>query len=171
VSATRAALLAVVALVALVIQQTVLSRLPLPGGRPDLVLLVVLAVALAGGELAGTLGGFGAGLLLDLTADHPLGLQALVLCLVGYVAGRFGDRAARSALGPLLTVAVGSAGAVLLYAGICALLSDPRASWSALARTLPGAVLYDVLLAPFVLPAVQALTRPHRGTDTDPVRH
>lgn len=169
-SGVRAGLLALLVLAALVVQQTVVARLPLPGGRPDLVLLIVVAVALSGGELAGVLAGFGAGLLLDLTADHPLGLQALVLCVVGSVVGRFGDRAARSALGPLLTVAVATAGAVLLYAGIGALLSDPRASWPALARTLPALVLYDVLLAPFVLPGVQALTGPRAGADTEALR-
>lgn len=169
-TAARGILTALSVVIALLVQQTVLSRLALPGGRPDLVLLVVVALALAGGEQTGALAGFGAGLVLDLTADHPLGLQALVLCLVGYATGGFVDRAGRSALGPLLAVAAAAAGAVLLYAGMGVVLSDPRATWAAVGRTLPGAVLYDVLLAPFVLPAVQRLAGLTPRADTDPVR-
>ena len=93
-------------LTALLLQSTVLSRLPLPGGAPDLLLVLVVAYALAEGPLSGTVTGFCAGLLADLTSDHELGRTALVLALVGYVAGlvhddpSYGGRGARSPLPP-----------------------------------------------------------------------
>jgi len=75
--------------VALVVQVSVLARLQLPGAVPDLVLLTVVGLALVYGPVSGSLIGFGAGLLADLAppADHAAGRYALVLCVIGYLAG------------------------------------------------------------------------------------
>ncbi|MCU0266132.1 MAG: rod shape-determining protein MreD [Actinomycetia bacterium] len=146
---------------AVVLQTVVLSRLPLPGATPDLVLLVVVGLALVQGPVSGLLTGFAGGLLLDLVppADGAVGRWALVLCLAGLVAGRYADAVERSTILPLVVVAGLAAGSLLLYAGLGWLLGDPRVTLAAVARTLPTAVLYDVLLTPFVVPAVMALAR------------
>ena len=75
--------------VALVLQVSVLARLHLPGAVPDLLLLTVLGLALVYGHVGGALVGFAAGLLADLAppADHAAGRYALVLCVIGYLAG------------------------------------------------------------------------------------
>ena len=86
----RAALSGGLLLIAILIQLTVLNNLRLPGGAgPDLVLVVVVAVALTGGPMEGMLGGFCAGLALDVAppATHLVGQYALVFCLVGYGCG------------------------------------------------------------------------------------
>jgi hypothetical protein len=57
---------------------------------------------------------------------------------------------------------VTAAGAVLgeaLASLLGAMLSDPRVSWSAIQHVLPAAVIYDVLLCPFVLYAAAAVLR------------
>ncbi len=104
--------------VALVLQLTVIDRLPLPGGAPDLVLLVVVALGLTGGPVAGMLTGFWAGLALDVAppAGYLVGEHALVFCLVGYGCGRLSgitDRSAASSLG----IAAMAAAGVSLVAG------------------------------------------------------
>ena len=89
----RAALSGGLLLIAILIQLTVLNNLRLPGGAgPDLVLVVVVAVALTGGPMEGMLGGFCAGLALDVAppATHLVGQYALVFCLVGYGCGLLG---------------------------------------------------------------------------------
>lgn len=146
---------------AVVLQTVVLSRLPLPGATPDLVLLVVIGLALVQGPVSGLVTGFAAGLLLDLVppADGAVGRWALVLCLAGLVAGRYADSVERSAFLPLVLVAGLSAATVLAYGGLGWLLGDARVTLPALARILPTAVLYDVLLTPFVVPVVMALAR------------
>ena len=59
----RLILSVVLVAVALAAQLTIVNRLVLPGGAgPDLVLLVVVALALTGGPLPGMLTGFLAGL-------------------------------------------------------------------------------------------------------------
>jgi rod shape-determining protein MreD len=160
VSAPRVALTAVLLVVAVALQVTFLSRLPLPGATPDLVLLVVVATALSGGPTVGLLTGFAAGLALDLVppADHEVGRWAFVLTLVGYLAGLAQAETRRSAFVPLAVVATAAAGSVLLYAGLGALLEDPNVTWSAVTRLLPTAVVYDVVLSAFAVPAVLALS-------------
>jgi rod shape-determining protein MreD len=150
----RLILSVVLVAVALAAQLTIVNRLALPGGGgPDLVLLVVVALALTGGPLAGTLTGFLAGLALDVAppAGHTVGEYALVFCVVGYVCGRLAGLGDES---PSLYVAI-SAGAAavgaVLYAVLGVMLSDPQVTWSSVQHVLPSAVVYNVLLSPFVL--------------------
>lgn len=159
-SGLRVALTAVLVLVAIAVQVTFLSRLPLPGATPDLVLLVVVATALSGGPTVGLLTGFAAGLAVDLVppADHEVGRWAFVLTVVGYLAGLAQAETRRSAFVPLAVVAAAAAGSVLLYAGLGALLDDPDVTWSAVSGLLPTAVVYDVVLSAFAVPAVLALS-------------
>lgn len=149
--------------VALVIQVSVLARLHLPGAVPDLMLLTVLGLALVYGHVGGALVGFGAGLLADLAppADHAAGRYALVLCLIGYLAGLVKPETGRlkSATGPMVVVAVAALGTTLLYAGVGALVGDTAARHVGLGSLLFTAALYDLLLAPFVVPGVMALAR------------
>ena len=92
----RFALGAVTVLLALLLQTTVVARLPLPGSPPDLLLVLVVAYALAEGSASGMLTGFAAGLLADLLSDAELGRLALVYVVVGYLAGLAADDTDRS---------------------------------------------------------------------------
>lgn len=156
--------------VALVIQVSVLARLQLPGAVPDLVLLTVLGLALVYGHVSGALIGFGAGLLSDLAppADHAAGRYALVLCVVGYLAGLAKPETGRlrSATGPLVVVVGAAIGSTLLYAGVGALVGDTAARHVGLGGLLFTAALYDLLLAPFTVPLIIALAR---RADNDPL--
>ncbi|MFG2513018.1 rod shape-determining protein MreD [Streptomyces sp. NPDC048584] len=149
--------------VALVIQVSVLARLHLPGAVPDLLLLTVLGLALVYGHVGGALVGFAAGLLVDLAppADHAAGRYALVLCVIGYLAGLVKPESGqvRSATGPMAVVVAAAVGSTLLYAGVGALVGDTAARHVGLSGLLFTAALYDLLLAPFVVPAVMALAR------------
>ncbi|MCF3122891.1 MULTISPECIES: rod shape-determining protein MreD [Streptomyces] len=149
--------------VALVIQVSVLARLQLPGAVPDLVLLTVLGLALVYGHVGGALIGFGAGLLSDLAppADHAAGRYALVLCVIGYLAGLAKPEGGRlrSATGPLVVVVGAAIGSTLLYAGVGSLVGDTAARHVGLGGLLFTAALYDLLLAPFTVPLIIALAR------------
>jgi hypothetical protein len=127
VSPLRVALSAAVVLTSLVVQLTVLSRLALPGATPDLVLVAVVGLALAGGPGSGLLTGAAAGLATDLVPPAS----------------------------------------VLLYAATGVLIDDPLVPSTTVIRLVPTAVLYDVLLSPFIVPAVLAVDRrvePDRST-------
>ena len=148
---------------ALMLQVSVLARLGLPGAAPDLLLLVVIGLALAFGPAGGCLAGFSAGLLADLAppSDHAVGRYALVLCLLGYAAGLLRSSAGRnrSMATPLLVVGAAAFSTTLAYAAVGALVGDTAARHVGLPGLLVTAVLYDVILAPFVVPGVIALAR------------
>lgn len=144
---------------ALLLQTTVISRLGFLGSQPDLVLVVVVCFALTDGPGVGMVGGFGAGLLLDLLSDHTLGMLALIMCAIGYVSGivrAYLDRLAITT--PMLFVGAATAAAGLAFALLLALLGDPRITWSTLLRSVTLSALYDVVLTPFVFAATSALS-------------
>ncbi|WP_267245461.1 rod shape-determining protein MreD [Streptomyces sp. PR69] len=156
--------------VALVIQVSVLARLQLPGAVPDLLLLTVLGLAFVYGHLAGAFIGFGAGLLADLAppADHAAGRYALVLCVIGYLAGlvRPENGQLKSAAAPMAAVVAAAIGSTLLYSGVGALVGDTAARQVGLGSLLLTAAIYDLLLAPFTVPLIMALAR---RADNDPL--
>jgi rod shape-determining protein MreD len=146
---------------ATIIQLTVLPLLRLPGAVPDLVGVTVVALGLAAGPVRGAATGFAAGLLLDLVppADGILGLSAVVLVVVGYLAGLLGADPDRS---PLVTVgltALLAAGAVLGLAMVGGIVIDPRVTWDRIPMLLVTQAAYAAILAPFVVPGVGALWR------------
>lgn len=148
---------------AMVAQVSVLARLHLPGAVPDLLLLTVLGLAISYGHVAGCLIGFFAGLLADLAppADHAVGRYALVLCVIGYVAGLFKPESGRlrTAAGPMLVVIGAAIGTTVLYAGVGSLVGDTAGAHVGLAKLVFTATVYDLLLAPFVVPLVMAMAR------------
>ena len=160
--AVRRLVLAVAAiLTALLLQVDVVNRLHLPGGHPDLVLLVVVSLALVGGPAYGAVAGFAAGLAADILppADHTIGRLAFVYALVGYGAGLLEDAEERSVLAAVAVVALGSVASVLdLRRGRRAARRCPHLG-GAVGHALVAAVIYDVVLAPFIVPLVSGAAR------------
>jgi hypothetical protein len=156
---------------AVLAQVTIVNRLPLPGdASPDLVLLVVAALAVTGGPVPGMLAGFVGGLALDLAppVSDLAGETAFVFCAAGYACGVLAmqvshagpDRRGTSsgmrdpavpgaASLPIMMVGVGLAEA--LRAGLGLMLSDPRMTGPAITHVLPAAVVYDILFCPLAL--------------------
>jgi rod shape-determining protein MreD len=170
--ALTAVVLTILLFAAVVVQLTVVNRLPLPGGAgPDLVLLLVTAIAVCTSPLAGALAGFAGGLALDVAppAIHYAGEYALVFCLAGWGAARV-NRAVTDARGErdqVITFAVMAGAAAAGEAGKAALgmmLSDPDVTGAVASRVLPTAILYDLLVAPFVFWLVARVTR---GADAE----
>jgi rod shape-determining protein MreD len=73
--------------VAALLQSLVGSSLPIVRGRPDFVLVVVLAWAMLRGSTEGAIVGFLGGLLLDSVTYTPFGVSSALLGLCGYLVG------------------------------------------------------------------------------------
>ena len=146
---------------ALVLQSVVVNRLDLPGGHPEVALLCVVAFALAGGPSYGAVVGFFVGLAADVLppADHTLGRLALAYAVVGYLAGLVEDAEERSVVATVFIVALATGVAIVVYAGVGALLGDARITAAAVGRSLGATVIYDVVLAPFIVPIVSGAAR------------
>ncbi|MGZ6793714.1 MAG: rod shape-determining protein MreD [Mycobacteriales bacterium] len=149
------------------LQVTVIGRLPLPGAAPDLLLVLVVAFALAEGPMSGMVTGFGAGLLADALSVHEMGRLALAYCVAGYVTGMLQDDTDRSTVQPFAAVALGAVVALLAFAVEGVLLGDPRLTLHPVLRAAVSTVPYDVVLTPFVVPLVAGLVR---RLDVDPLR-
>ncbi len=108
---------ALVIVIVLMVQQTVMIALRIGGAHPDLLWLLPITAALLDGPETGAIVGFWAGLAFDLVLPTPFGLSALVGCLLGYSVGS-------------LTASV-----------------DPRAAWLKPVAALAGSVAADMLFA------------------------
>lgn len=151
--------LGVLGLAAIIIQVTVIGMLQLPGGGPNLVVVVVASVGLATGPTRGATFGFITGLVADLAppAAHTVGLGAMVLGGLGWASGYLRASASRSAIAPLLWVSASGAMVLIAEAIVMGVLGDPRLQWTYVAARVPAAIAYDGIMAPFVVPAVRAL--------------
>lgn len=108
-------------LFAALVQVSIASTVEVAEGHPNLVLVLVVALALLRGSIFGACAGFWAGLILDVASLGTLGLTSLLLTLAGHFSGRFGEATSRSSAHPqlvavaLATVAVGLADGVLHF--------------------------------------------------------
>ena len=152
-----AALAAVV--VALVVQVTLFPHVAWHGIVPNLCLLVVVAAALTVEAPFALLLGFAAGLTLDLAppADHVAGRWALAMSVAAFLAARVRLDQKPTALAVVGTVAAASFVATSLFALSGVLLRDPDMSVEGLLEVVLVAVVWDVLLTPFVLPPLMML--------------
>jgi len=92
---------------AVVLQLSIIANIEILGGRPNLLLVSVVCVALLRGSVFGAIAGFSAGLLADTGVFGTLGFTALLLTLAGYWIGRYGETTGRDrAHAPVLSVAV-----------------------------------------------------------------
>jgi len=157
----RGAVFTAVLLAAVVLQVSFLGFFSYDGVVPNLALLVVVAAGLSRGpEVAAVLGLVG-GLALDLVppADHTAGRWALSLVLVGALSGSVRRDTVRSTTLALATVAAGSFLGTSIFALSGMVLSDPAVPVAEALRVVPTALAYDLLLAPFVMPAALRMFR------------
>ncbi len=102
--------LAALALLTVVVQESAVSQISIFGISADLTPLVVMAVGLLAGSMAGAIMGFGTGLLVDTVLVQTLGITSLLYIAIGYWAGRLREvRDPAHGLVPLAAGAVATA--------------------------------------------------------------
>jgi rod shape-determining protein MreD len=139
--------LAVVFFAAL-LQAVVVSSTFVFGGAPDLLLVVVVALGLLRGSVAGAVLGFVGGLVVDVVTLDTLGVTSLVLTLAGFWAGRYAETTGRGrALAPLLSVGVITVLAAIFGLVLHYMLGEAVSAHQALLTTLLPALLLNLLLA------------------------
>jgi len=160
-TAVRALVVTALVMLAVTVQLGVLPAIAISAVVPNLVLVVVIALALARGPEFGALVGFAAGLALDLAppADHVAGRWALAFVVVGYLAGLARRDARASAVAAVLVVAAGSFIGTSLFALSGLVLQDSGVTFEGVMHVLPIALLYDIVLTPLVVPVVLAMMR------------
>lgn len=103
------------AVLAVLIQTSVIAPFELLGTNADVLPLVVAAVGLMSGALAGSCFGFGLGIVADLILGGTMGVSSLVYLSIGYGAGRVRDL--RDPEGPFVAPAIGASATLASLAG------------------------------------------------------
>ncbi|MBV8296595.1 MAG: rod shape-determining protein MreD [Acidimicrobiia bacterium] len=149
----------------LVLELTVLDRLRVFGAGPDIMLLLPVVAGIVGGPRVGALFGFASGIILDLFLETPMGLSALVFCLVGYSVGNIQGGVLRAAWWiPIVTTFVASVGGVLLYALVATVVGQPHLVTTHLAVVAAVVGVFNAAVAPFALRLVRwSIAGPERA--------
>ncbi|HSM02077.1 MAG TPA: rod shape-determining protein MreD [Acidimicrobiia bacterium] len=152
--ARRLALALVIVVIAVALQTTLFARIRPFGAAPALVILVVIAYArhLPPDYALGV--GFVAGFILDLLADSPLGLWALVSTTTAFFVVRFSDRLEDdfSLLGPFVFGV--TAGALALFAVLGTIFGQKTLADAGIVRKIMLPSAYNVLLSGLILPFI-----------------
>jgi len=154
-------------LVAALLQVAIAPHLAIGGVVPNLLLLVVVTLALVEGPQAGSTAGFAAGLVFDLLGTGPIGPMALVLAVVGHVAGSLSaNMFAEGWLLPLSVLFTASLVAEVSYALLLAVLGEAGALWASLWRISIPSALYNGVLALVLFPFLARFLRRERPMRT-----
>ena len=143
ISPADAAKAAGILFLAVIVQVSILDDVDILNGRPKLLLVTVVCVALLRGAIFGAVAGF----IADTGTFTTLGFTSLLLTLAGYWTGRYGETTGRDrAHAPLLSVAVVTAlyqfGALVLHF----MLGEHAPARGVLLDGLVPTVLLNVLL-------------------------
>jgi rod shape-determining protein MreD len=145
---------------AMILQAGVAPHLAVFGVVPNLLLLVVVTLGLVEGPVAGSVAGFIAGLLLDMLGTAVIGPWALVLCVVGYVAGTLSaNMFAEGWLLPVTVVFVASLIAELSYGLLLAVLGVGGPFVLVFTRIVGPAATYNTALAILAYPWLARVLR------------
>jgi rod shape-determining protein MreD len=151
---------AVVLFVAAILQVSIFTQVRVLGGVPDLLLVMLVAVALLRGAMFGAIGGFLAGLLVDTATLGQLGMTSLVLTIAGYWIGRYGETTGRDrGHAPFVSVAVIT---VLFSVGVLLVhfVLGERAPAGAVFRGILPAIVLNLILTAPVYALVRRVLRP-----------
>ena len=152
---------AAILFLAVVLQISIFSEIDILGGRPDLLLVTLVLVALLRGAIFGAVAGFGAGLLYDMGTFGTLGFMALLYTLAAYWIGRYGETTGRDrSHAPVLSVAVVTLlfaiGALMLHF----MLGENAPAREVLVDSLVPTILLNLVLAFPVHAAVRRILQP-----------
>jgi len=144
---------------AAIVQVSIFEQIHVFGAAPDLLLVTLVAVSLLRGSVAGAVGGFFAGLVVDTASLGTLGLTSLVLTLAGFWIGRYGETTGRDrAHAPYLSIAVVT---VLYELGLLVVhfVLGESAPAGAVVRSLLPAIVLNLIVTGPVYAIVRRLLR------------
>ena len=161
--------IAIVAVLAVILQETIVSQITVFGVTADITPLVVVSIGLLCGSLTGAVAGFAVGLLVDLMLVQTLGITSLLFIVIGDWAGRL--RELRDPSHGLVPMALGAAGTGVAGVGMAViqfLLGVDAPVSLLLLQQIFLTVLVNTLIA---LPVYELVRRIlHRALPEDPRR-
>ena len=158
--------LALLAVVAVVVQTAALSQVLVFGVPADLTPVLVASVGLLGGSVPGAAFGFGVGLLVDMALMQTLGVSSLLFTGVGYGAGRLRElRDPAHGLTPMAVAAAAAATTTIGYVVLQFMLGLSVPVSLLLLRQILMTIVLDTLLALPVYALVRRVMLPYLPDD------
>ncbi len=141
---------AVLSIVVVFVQISVVSEVPVFGVSIDLTPLLVAFTGLLCGSMLGAFAGFCVGLLIDLALMQTLGVTSLTFTIIGYWGGRLRElRDPQAALTPLFVGAAAASAAMVGYSVIEFLLGvDAPVSFELLREIIIGVIVDTIVALP-----------------------
>jgi rod shape-determining protein MreD len=153
--------IALVAFLAVLVQEAVVSQISIFGVSADVTPLVVMAIGLLCGSMPGAVAGFAIGLFVDMVLVQTLGITSLLYIPIGYWCGRL--RELRDPSHGLIPLGLGAAATLVAGLGMAIiqlLLSTETSVSGLLFQQIFMEVLINTILA---LPVYHAVRRLLRG--------
>jgi rod shape-determining protein MreD len=149
---------AMVILIAAVLQTLVASQVTILGISIDLFLVFTVMAAIAWGPLGGAVFGFAAGVAADISYNSPLGTRSLVYVLVGYSVGLLVGRLGTRRLWYVMAYTAGASFLGQVVFGVFAYVMGPRGGFFTMLgrQMIPGAALDALASVPIYLLLVKA---------------
>jgi rod shape-determining protein MreD len=152
---------ALLVIVAVVVQEAVISQISIFGVNADITPLIVMSVGLLTGSLPGAIVGFFCGLLVDTLLVQTLGVTSLLYIVIGYWTGRL--RELRDPSHGLIPLAAGAAATAVAGIGMTIIQFllgvDSPVSWL-LAQQIFITVLVNTIIALPVYAVVRRIITP-----------
>jgi rod shape-determining protein MreD len=153
--------IAALLLATVLVQVTWAPRITVAGAFPNLALVAVIAITWTAGVRQGMAWACLTGLMLDLTADGPLGPHAVALLAGAYLTGFWVRNLDRETL---LHPVVAAAASTAIYSAVLVLADDllglPVPQPAIAIQLVVAASVYNAALMPFVLGVVRKLHSP-----------
>jgi rod shape-determining protein MreD len=142
--------IALIVIIAVVLQTVVISHISVLGVGADLFLIFTVIMAINRGPAGGAVFGFFAGLAADIAYLQPLGVRALVYVVTGYYLGMLVGRLGQVNLWVLFLLAAGSSLIAQFVFGVFEYVMGPREGLLTMMgrQMAPEAVLDALLTVP-----------------------
>jgi rod shape-determining protein MreD len=153
--------IALIMIVAIVLQVSFFSYLTLFGATPNIIPLIAVTLGLLGGSMTGAVCGFALGFLLDSVLLATLGISSLTLLAVGYLAGRYreGTEISNTLMPPIL-IGVLTAAAAAGFSALQLMLGiETQVSLLVLREIFVQGLLAFLFAIPFY-PLIRRVLRP-----------
>ncbi len=148
--------LALLAFVAVIVQEALISQITIFGVHADITPLVVMSVGYLAGSMTGAAMGFATGLLVDLVLMQTLGITSLLYIVIGYWPGRL--RELRDPAHGLVPLGLGAAATAIALLGM-ALLQFLLGVDSPVSPLLFQQIFIEILINTLISLPVYALVR------------
>lgn len=154
---------------AFLLQTVVVPHIRIFGVQPDLILVVVICLALAEGQLLGASFGFMGGFLEDLLMAEYMGFNMLTKTIVTSLAGLLkGYGRPEGTFLPVATVFGASILGQVIFALLAFLFGDTTVFKAVFTWLIFPTALYNALFTPFIYPVINRLLKWQEGMELVP---